>query len=37
VKLDDVWNINIIQALNSLSYLKDKKANENEQIEKMRK
>ena len=37
VKLDDVWNINIIQALNSLAYLKDKKANENEQVEKMRK
>lgn len=37
VKLDDAWNINIIQALNSLAYLKDKKANENEQIEKMRK
>ena len=37
VKLADVWDINIIQALNSLAYLKEKKANEKEQIEKMKK
>lgn len=37
ITLDDVFNLKIIRCLNSLAYLKEKKANEKEQIEKMRK
>lgn len=35
IKLDDVWNLSIIQALNALAYLKDKARNEREQIQEM--
>ncbi len=37
VALNEVWKLNIIQALNSLAYLKDKNANERRQLEKLRK
>ena len=37
IALNEVWKLNIIQALNSLAYLKDKKANEQRQLEKMKK
>ena len=37
IKLDEVWNLSIIQALNGLAYLKDKARNEKEQIQDMKK
>lgn len=37
IPLDKVWKLPIIQALNDLAYIKDKKRNEQEQIERMNK
>jgi hypothetical protein len=37
IKMGDVWELPIIQALNTLAYLKDKSRNEREQIEKINK
>ena len=37
IKLEEVWNLPIIQALNALAYLKDKARNEREQIQEMNK
>ena len=37
IKLDEVWNLPIVQSLNALAYLKDKARNEKEQIQEMNK
>ncbi len=37
IPLSGVWDLPIIQALNGLSYLKDKNKNEKDQIEKIKK
>lgn len=37
IELNKVWDLPIIQALNALAYLKDKRRNEIDQIEEMNK
>lgn len=37
ITLDEVWQLPIIRALNALAYIKDKRKNEQEQIERLNK